>query len=363
MGSLVFADVKKLVIDKNSAEGQFLDLVNLEGDAARKTALLEQFLTMFPKVDPMVVAWVYGELQERYRKAAAWDKALGAGEKILAIEPDNIEVARLNWRIAETKKDAELVKRWSEETEKIAERIVKAPLPEDPEAMKAAEERAAYARQFVVNTDYEDYMRAIQTKDPAQRIAALEEFGKKSPQNPYAEQIEVATFLAWKEIGDLDKTLASAEKVLARNPNREDALLFVAEINFRRKREPQRTLGLAQKFIERIAMAPKPDELSDQDWTRSKNRNLALAYFIIGGIHAQSAQWSATDKAYRAALPFATDDQLRANLLYQLGWANYQMHAALEAIKFYRMCAAIPGPLQDQATKNVAAVKSEYNVP
>jgi tetratricopeptide (TPR) repeat protein len=363
LASSAGAEVHKLVVDKNSPEGQFLDLVTLESDAAKKIALLEQFLNMFPRVDPNVTAWVYGELQERYRRAGAIDKALAAGERILAIEPDNVEVARANWRLAETKKDEALVKHWAEETAKIAERVVKAPLPSDPEALKAAEDRALYARQFIVNTDYEDFTSALKTQDAAQRIAALKAFSEKSPQNPYQEQIEIATFLAWKELGDVDNTLAAAERVLARNENREDAMIFVAEINFRRKKDPQRTVSLASKFIERMATAAKPDGMSDEDWTRSKNRNLALAHYFIGGIRAQSNQWAAVDKEYRAALPFVADEQFRATLLYQLGYANYQLHNALDAIKFYKLCAAIPSAMQDQASKNVLAVKAEYNVP
>ena len=359
----VAGDAKKLQIEKNSPEGQFLELIALESDGAKKTALLEQFLIMFPKVDPSVTVWVYGELQDRYRRAGALDKAMTAGERILSFEPDNIEAARANWRIAEARKDPNLIQRWSTETAKIAERVVKAPLPTDPAAMKEAEERAAYARQFVVNTDYQDFTSAIQTENPEERINALEEFVKKSPQKPYMEQIEIAKFLAWKQIGNMDKTLAAAEAVLARNENREDALILVAEVNFRRKKDPQRTLALATKFIDRTAVASKPDGITEQDWARFKSQNLALAHFIIGSIHSQAGQWGAADKAFRAGLPLIADDQFRATVLYQLGWANYQMHNALEAIRFYRMCAAIPGPMQQQASQNVASVKSEYNVP
>jgi tetratricopeptide (TPR) repeat protein len=359
----LWADVKKLQIDKNSPEGQYMDLVALESDSARKVALLEHFLTLFPKSDPGVTAWIYIELQDRYRRAGALDKALAAGERVLAIDPDNIEVSRANWRIAETKKDEELIKKWSTETGKIAERLVKAPLPADPEAMKAAQDVMAYARQFVVNSDYQDFNKAVKTADPAQRLAALEDFVRKSPQNPYMDQIEIAQFLAYKEIGDVDKTVAAAERILARDANRDDAMLFIAEVNFRRKKDPKRTLELANKFIEHMAVATRPEAQSEADWSRSKNRNLMLAHYMIGTVHFQAGQWSAADRSLRVALSFVGDDQLKSTLLYNLGWANYQMQSAVEAIKFYRLCAAIPGPLQDQAGKNVLSIKSEYNLP
>lgn len=356
-------DVKKPRIGKDSPEGTFLELVTLESNPAKKIALLEHFLVIFPACDPTITIWVYGELQDRYRKAGDLDKALATGEKILTLDPDDMEIAEANRRIAEKKGDSEQVKRWSAEIEKIAERVVKLPLPSDPEEGKIAQGRLEYARQLVAKTDYDEYTKALQIKDPAERIGALDAFLKKSPQNPYVDQIEVAEFSAYKETGDLEKTLAAAEKILSHNENREDALLFVLEVNFRRKKDPKRTLALAAKFIERMAVAEKPEGVTDSDWTRAKTQNLAQAHYIIGRIYFDGGQWPLADRGLRAALPLIGDDQLRAAVLYDLGWVNYRMQNAIEAVKFYGLCAAIKGPLQEQASKSVISVKAEYNLP
>ena len=357
------ADTKKLQVDKNSSEGQYLELVTLEGDGAKKVALLEQFLVLFPASNVNVTSWVYSELQDRYRRIGQIDKALAAGEKLLSLTPDDIDTARLNWRLAESKGDPALVKKWVDATAEIADRLVKAPLPSDPDEMKIADERLALARQFVRNTDHDGYVKALATKDPVQRVDALEEFLKKRPQNPYLDQIEIAEFIAYNEAGDLDKTLAAAERIVAHNDKYDSAMLFIAEVNFRRKTDTKRALALATKFIERSATATKPEDLTEDQWARTKAQNLALAYLIVGGIHFQSSNWGPADRGLRAALPLVADDQLRATILYQLGWANYQMQNALEAIKFYRQCAAIRSPFQEQAGKAVISIKAEYNLP
>jgi tetratricopeptide (TPR) repeat protein len=362
MAPCAAGEVKKPRIGKDTPEGTFLELVSLEASSAKKIALLEHFLTIFPACDPTITVWVYGELQDRYRKAGDLGKALAAGEKILTLDPNNIEIAEANRHIAETKGDAELVKQWSAEIAKIAERVAKMPLPSDPEESKVAQERIEYARQFVMNADYDEYMKAIQIKAPAERIGALDQFVKRVPQNPYMSEIEAAEFLAYKEIGDLDKTLAAAEKILSHNENREDALLFVMEVNFRRKKDPKRTLTLAAKFIERMTAAPKPEGVSDQEWASARNQNLARANYIIGRVYFDAEQWPAADRALRAALPLINDDQFRAALLNDLGWANYRMQNALDAVKFYTLCAAIKGPLQEQAGKSVISVKAEYHL-
>lgn len=356
-------EIKKPRVGKDTPEGQFLELVSLETDGGKKIALLEQFLTIFPHCDMALTAWVYGELQDRHRRAGNVDKALAAGERILELEPDNVEVARANWVLAEKKGDAELIKKWSGETAKIAERVVNLPLPSDPDEGKMANDRIEFARQFVINTAYEEYTKAVGIQAPAERIAALEDFTRKKPQNPYLDQIEVAEFLSYKEMGDLEKTLAAAEKILSHNENREDALLFVAEVNFRRKKDPKRSLALAKKFIERMAVAEKPEGISDRDWTNAKTQNLGLAHYIIGRISFDSEQWPVADRALRAALPLIGDNQFRATVLNDLGWANYRMLNAVDAIKFYGLCAAIPGALQEQAAKSVLSIKSEYRLP
>jgi tetratricopeptide (TPR) repeat protein len=361
--SCAMGDAKKPRIGKDTPEGVFLELVTLEANPSKKIALLEHFLTIFPACDPTITVWVYGELQDRYRRAGDLDKALAAGEKLLTLDPNDLDVAEANRRLAEKKGNAEQVKRWSAEIEKIADRVVKLPPQSDPEGSTTAQERLEYARKLVATTEYGEFTKAIGTQSAEERVAALEEFVKKFPQNPYTEQIEVAEFQAYKDAGNVDKTLAAAEKILSRNENREDALLFVLEINFRRKKDTKRTLALAAKFIDRMMVAEKPEGVSDQDWARAKTQNLARAHYIVGRVYFAGEQWAAADRALRAALPLIGEDQMRAAVLYDLGWTNYRLEKAVEAVRFYSQCAAIRGPLQEQAAKSAISIKSEYRLP
>jgi tetratricopeptide (TPR) repeat protein len=358
----VMGEVKKPRVGKDTPEGTFLELVSLEANSAKKIALLEQFLVIFPACDPTITVWVYGELQDRYRKAGNLDKALAAGEKILTLDRDNMEIAEVNRAIAEKKGDAELVNKWLAEIEKIAERVAKSALPTDPEEMKVAQERMGHAQQFVAHADYDEFSKALQNSDPALRIAALETFLKRVPQNPYLEQIEISEFLSYKEIGDFDKTVAAAEKILTHDETREDVLLFMMEANFSRKKDSKRTLALAAKFISRMTVAPPPEGVNEGDWTRAKNKNIGRAHYVTGRIYFESQQWSLADRALRAASQLIGDDQLRAAVLYDLGWANYQMQSAVEAVKFYSLCAAIKSPLREQAAKNAFSIKTEYHL-
>lgn len=363
LGSFALADVKKPRIGKDTPEGTFLELVSLEANIPKKIALLEQFLAIFPASDPSIRIWVYGELQDRYRKAGDLDKALGAGEKILTLDPNILEIAETNRALAEKKGDAELVKKWSDEIQKIAERLIKSPPPLDPADGKAAQDRMDQARQLVLKAEYDDYTKAIALPKPADRIQALEDFVKKTPQNPYLDQIEVAEFLAYKEMANFEKTFAAAEKILSHNEDREDALLFVIEVNFNRQKDTKRTLALAAKFIERMGVAPAPEGISEREWSQAKMKNLARVHYIMGRIYFTAEQWPSADRALRAALPLIGEEQLRAAVLNDLGWVNYRMQNALDAVRFYAQCATIRSPLQEQAAKTVLSIKAEYHLP
>ncbi len=363
LASSAVADVKKPRIGKDTPEGTFLELVTLETNSTKKIALLEQFLTIFPACDPSITIWVYGDLLDRYRRAGNLEKALAAGTKIMTLDPDNIEIAETNKALAEKKGDTARANKWSAEIEKIAERIVKSSLPQDSDDLKAAQARMDHARQLVLEADYAELMQALAKKDPLERIAALEAFVKRVPQNPYGDQIEAAELLAFKESGDFEKTLAVAERILTHNENREDALLFVIEANFGRKKDPKRTLTLAAKFVQRMDAAAVPQGVSEAEWLKAKNQNVGRVHYIVGRINFEAEQWPAADRALRLALPLLGNDQLRAAVLNDLGWANYKMQAAIEAIKFYNQCAAIKSPLQEQAAKSALSIKAEYHLP
>ena len=231
-----WADVKKPAIDSNTPEGRLLQKAQAESDLSRRMMLLELFPELFPASPAVEFVWT--ELQARYHQAGRLDKALGAGSNVLATNPNNLEAACLNWRIAADSKDARLTAVWMAQAGHVAERALKAP---DPEINKATIECGQSAREAV---DFEAYKAAYTTKNPADRVRLLEEFIKTHPQTPRAGDIEVAIFLAYREMGDSAKALAAAEKLVAHNDTREDAMLLVAESTFKGGIDPIRVVSL-----------------------------------------------------------------------------------------------------------------------
>ncbi|HYV62206.1 MAG TPA: tetratricopeptide repeat protein, partial [Bryobacteraceae bacterium] len=182
------------------------------------------------------------------------------------------------------------------------------------------------------------------------------------PQTQHAGDIEITLFLAYREQGDSAKALAAAEKLVAHNDTREDAMLLVAESYFKSGKDPNRVVTLSRKAIERLNSAEKPDGVTASDWARTKTAELTQANYMIGSVNFQAEKWDVADQAFRAALPNLTDPRFRAEVLNSLGWANYKLKNVSDAIKFYIDCTNIPGPFQLAASKTLNTITAEYRI-
>jgi tetratricopeptide (TPR) repeat protein len=341
-------------IDPNTPEGRYLEKLQSEGDLSKKMVLLEFFPEVFP-TSP-AAEYTYSELQARYHQAGKLDKALAAGSTVLVFNPNNLEAACFNWRIAADMKDPALTAVWMKQAGYIAERVLKTP---NPDMTQATRECGASAR---LANETDAYKEAFTAKNPGDRVKLLEAFLSEHPQTAHAEEIEIAVFLAYREQGDAAKALAAAERLVAHNDTREDAMLLVAESNFKAGKDPNVVVNLSKKAIDRLNKAPKPEGLSDADWARNKTAEVTQANYMIGSVNFQAEKWEAADQAFRAALPNLTDPRYRAEVLNSLGWANYKLKNVSDSIKFYIDCTNIPGPFQLAAAKTLNTITAEYRI-
>lgn len=341
-------------VDPNTPEGRLLQKVQNEGDISKRLTLLELFPELFP--GSPATEYVLSELQARYLQAGKLDQALAAGSNLLIANPNSLEGACLNWRIAADMKNPSLTAVWMKQAGYVAERVMKTP---DPEMSKSTIECGNTARQA---TELDEYREAVTAKSPAERIKLLEQFLKNHPQTIHGDSIEITVFLAYREMGDAAKALAAAERLVAHNDSREDAMLLVAESYFKSGKDPNAVVSLSKKALDRLSKAEKPDGMGDADWARSKTAGMTQAHYMIGSVSFQAEKWEAADQAFRAALPNLTDPRFRAEALSSLGWANYKLKNVSDAIKFYIDCTNIPGPYQMAASKTLNTITAEYRI-
>src|ERR1700687_3224295 len=192
---------KKLVVKPDTPDGNFLDLIGLETDFDKRVALIEQFTIMFPRSES--AGWAYSQLQEANFKDGKLDKALEAGDKLLELDPEDLDAAGINIQIATAKQDNALIKKYTEIGERIARRLASAPTSiDDPEDQSARQKRIEAASNLLAQREYAVYDEAFSSADPRKKIGLLDELIKLNPRTRYLKDSLLIYFLAYRQLGD-----------------------------------------------------------------------------------------------------------------------------------------------------------------
>lgn len=345
-------------VNAEKPDGQLLQNIGQESDDAKKLALLEKFSAEYPKHE--AAGWVYAQMQAIYLKTGNPDKAVETGEKIAALSPGCVELMHQTLKAAEAKKDAALILKWSGLTSQAALKAAAAPKPAGEDEAEDWKRQVDYARQVNQYTEYSLYAAALQEPDPKKKIELFEALEQRNASSEYLPQGYAQWFLAYRQAGANDEAIALAEKVIATGQPDEDMLLVVAGDYLQKKKEPDKVLAYTAKIVEIMAAKPKPEALSDADWEKRKSAVLGLAHYMSGSLYFAQGKLAAADKELRAALPHIADPALKAEVLFNLGQANYKMEKAQDAANFFRACSGIKSRYQAMAAKNLAVVKSEY---
>ena len=101
-------------------EGKALQAISTEQDVNRKLGLMEEFASKYPKHE--ATSWVLYQMQTEALKANQFDKATEAGEKLLAMDPLDVDAAYNNIKAAEGKKDTTAIIKWAQLTSSLAHR-------------------------------------------------------------------------------------------------------------------------------------------------------------------------------------------------------------------------------------------------
>ncbi|MCU1276323.1 MAG: hypothetical protein JWO48_3754 [Bryobacterales bacterium] len=354
----LLAQRHKVNINTETPEGQALQTLGQETDDAKRLAMLEKFTQDYGKSENL--AWVYGQMQPLYVKANQPDKAVEIGDKLIALDPEDLDTALATLKASEAKKDPDLVKKWSTTTGQIAQKVITAPMPKD-EDEDEWKKRVDYTKQVNTYSEYALYATAIQTTDPRKKVDLIETLQQRNPQSQYMGQMLPLEFQAYRQIGDNEKATALAEKILATDQTNEDMLLVVADNSLQKGKDPEKVIAYSNKLIEVMNSKQKPEGASDADWEARKKTITGVGHFMVGKQYFNQKKYGPADKELRVALPLVEGNQdLKAETLFLLGFSNYKMENIMDALKFNQQCAAMKSRFQAQAAKNVTVIKTQY---
>lgn len=363
------AQLEKLVINTSTPEGVALQQITQETDLAKKTQLMEQFVARH--ADHAGAAWVWSQLQAAYNKTGQFDKAIAAGEKVLAADPGDVESAYQNLKASEGKKDAEGVKTWSALTSRNAKKLVASQKPAGEDAEEFAK-RVDYARQVDIYTEYSLYATALQLAAEPQKVAGLgEELERRNAGSQYLAQLYPPYFMALRQLNDSAKVAAVGERAFSKGMANEDMLLVMADFAMSQQKDTGKSIGYSNKLVEIMSSKPKPDGVSDADWDKKKAQMLGVGNWMSGVNYSSQQKWAEADKSLRAAMPYIKDNaQLLPAALFHLGLADYSLAKASkskaqlrEALGYTEQCAAMDSPLGQQAAQNAKVIRAEMAKP
>lgn len=287
------------------------------------------------------------------------------GGSVLAFAQD-LESSFQSLKDAEAKNDAVLVKKLSAETSVLAKQAIAEPAPQAEEDKQAWTNRVTYARDVDSYTEYVLYAVAVKSP-PATTVDLLASLEQQNPKSKYLDQGYANYLYALSQSGATAKIPAIAEKALVNFPENGDLLLFLAD-HARSQKQTDRALSYANRLVAAMAKQSKaPEGVAAADWEKKRSTTMGKGYYIAGVSAAEKQQYSAADKNLRAALPYIKgNDASTAEALFHLGVANYNLGKmtmnkakVLEGAKFSDQCAAIAGPLAEQAWKNSAIMKTD----
>ncbi|MBX9602834.1 MAG: hypothetical protein K2X35_17655 [Bryobacteraceae bacterium] len=346
----------KPVIDPETPHGYLIQRIQQEDDENARIDLMVEFATQFPKHESL--GWVLDRLIPATLKARQWDRAAKAGELMLSIEPENVTAAQACLQAAEGRKDGAAVERFALLLWDVAQRKALSGKPDSPDEI----------RQVQTYAEYYIFQSALSAADPKKRTQLLHALETRNPKSQYLKSAQGELIRTFQSQGDFGRAAAAAEKVLAGDPNNEDMHMVMMENYSKRGDNPDRLAFHASRIIEILSAKPRPESTPAAEWEAKKAQYLFSAYYSGGIAASLMNRFSTADRMLRASLPYLKDPAVQAAVYYHLGYANYKLAEAGErgrvpdALKFNQLCVTIKSNYQEQALKNIAAIKSEYNL-
>jgi tetratricopeptide (TPR) repeat protein len=241
------------------------------------------------------------------------------------------------------------------------------PAPKPAAGDKAgAQTGAADASTPPVNKAEEDAARAIlglKQQDSAQVIAQAEDFLTKYPGSQFRDSIYARLAHAYFNSGRKEKMFSTGELALKENPNNVDVLSLLAYYVHARYSakalDAEQILEKSEEYarhgLEVIALVQKPDYLSEEEFERSKNADMAMCQSGLGKVYYFKGKDAAMVEAFEKSTALdPTPDPLD---FFLLGSGATRLKKYPEAANAFERCSASPWVWQEQCKGNLAKVK------
>ena len=158
--------------------------------------------------------------------------------------------------------------------------------------------------------EYNAYVNALQQQDPNAQAQALEAFLQTYPNTVMKEDALVSLMGAYQKAGNASKTIDTASRVLQANPNNVRALALLAyyyrslcaQGGADAPKNCDQATQSGQKGLDALPNTPKPEGMSDADFTKFHNELTAIFDGALGFAALQKKDMATAQKDLREAV-------------------------------------------------------------
>jgi hypothetical protein len=163
--------------------------------------------------------------------------------------------------------------------------------------------------------EYNAYVGAVQQTDPNAKISGLEAFLAQYPNSVMKEDALELLMVAYQQANNQAKMMDTAQRILQANPNNLRALALLSYIKRAQAeggQDAQNNLTQGAQFAERglqaLQTAPKPEGTSDADFAKMKKQMSAIFNGTSGMAALQAKNYPQAQQRLRAAVEADPND-------------------------------------------------------
>ncbi|MBS1840205.1 MAG: hypothetical protein JSS69_15175 [Acidobacteria bacterium] len=320
-------------------------------DPAQKLSLIDKFAAELGTGDMALVA---DELYVNYYLAQKnYPKTFEYGDKLFALDPDNMQNAVSMVRAAAEANDADKLLAYGLKVPAIIKRYKAAPAPsglsadqwagDQKSALEANADNLRYVQQAVL-------FGIEQVKDPAKRAGQLVQFADGFAEYPYANEALGVAAASYQQAQNTPKMLETANALLTKDANNLGMLLLLSDYYAEKGEQLDKAEAYAKKATSLADATTKPEGISDEQWKQQTTLQKGLALSTLGQVGLQKKENAGAVTNLVAAAPLLkSNDTSYARNQYRLGFAYLNLKKLPEAKQAFTEAASVNTPYKQPA--------------
>jgi tetratricopeptide (TPR) repeat protein len=187
--------------------------------------------------------------------------------------------------------------------------------PAAPAQTQPAASQPQQKKEIKDPAEYNAYVGAVQQTDPNAKISGLEAFLAQYPNSVMKEDALELLMVAYQQANNQAKMIDTAQRILQVNPNNLRALALLSYIKRAQAeagQDAQKNLADGAQFAERglqaLQTAPKPEGTSDADFAKMKKQMSAIFNGTSGMAALQAKNFPQAQQRLRAAVEADPND-------------------------------------------------------